>query len=202
MRNLVAVIAVFFISLSATVSAQARVVINVDKSQQRMIVVVDGVPRYAWDVSTGRANFSTPTGVFTPQRLERTWFSRKYYDSPMPYSIFFHRGYAIHGSYEISRLGGPASHGCIRLHPQHAATLFALVRSAGPSATTIVVSGETMTARRRRPALEARYRAAPEVEIVPPAVRRVYRGSPPFVDAVDPYEDDGWIAWGDRRRWR
>lgn len=39
----------------------------------------------------------------------------------MPHSIFFHGGYAIHGSYEINRLGGPASHGCIRLHPANAA---------------------------------------------------------------------------------
>ena len=59
----------------------------------------------------------------------------------MPHSIFFHGGYAIHGSYEINRLGGPASHGCIRLHPANAAALFALVKSEGMSATTIVVSG-------------------------------------------------------------
>jgi len=64
-----------------------------------------------------------------------------YYDSPMPHSIFFHGGYAIHGSYEINRLGGPASHGCIRLHPVNAATLFALVKGEGMAATTIVVAG-------------------------------------------------------------
>jgi hypothetical protein len=64
-----------------------------------------------------------------------------YYNSPMPHSIFFHGGYAIHGSYEINRLGGPASHGCIRLHPANAAALFELVKSEGLGATTIVVSG-------------------------------------------------------------
>jgi lipoprotein-anchoring transpeptidase ErfK/SrfK len=53
----------------------------------------------------------------------------------------FHGGYAIHGSYEINRLGGPASHGCIRLHPANAATLFALVKQKGISNTIIVVSG-------------------------------------------------------------
>lgn len=137
--------------LATTWDAQARVVIQVDKSQQRMTVVVNGVPQHSWPVSTGRASFGTPSGTFAPQRLERMWFSRKYYDSPMPYSIFFHRGYAIHGSYEISKLGGPASHGCIRLHPQNAATLFALVRTAGASNTTIVVSGDSMMARRRAP---------------------------------------------------
>jgi lipoprotein-anchoring transpeptidase ErfK/SrfK len=71
--------------------------------------------------------------------LARRWFSRKYYNSPMPHSIFFHRGFAIHGSYEISRLGGPASHGCIRLHPANAAVLFGIVRHEGMGATTIVV---------------------------------------------------------------
>jgi hypothetical protein len=59
----------------------------------------------------------------------------------MPHSIFFHGGYAIHGSYEINRLGGPASHGCIRLHPANAAALFELVKSEGTGATSIVVSG-------------------------------------------------------------
>jgi len=62
-----------------------------------------------------------------------------YYNSPMPYSIFFHGGYAIHGSYEINRLGGPASHGCVRLHPSNAATLYALVSREGMGATTIVI---------------------------------------------------------------
>jgi lipoprotein-anchoring transpeptidase ErfK/SrfK len=68
----------------------------------------------------------------------------------MPYSIFFHGGYAIHGSYEINRLGGPASHGCIRLHSQNAAALFALVKQQGIDATTIVVSGQNPVGRRRR----------------------------------------------------
>jgi len=122
----------------------ANVLIAVDKGTQTMSVSVNGVSRYQLAVSTGRAGYSTPVGTYRPQRLERTWFSRLYYNSPMPHSIFFHGGYAIHGSYEINRLGGPASHGCIRLHPQNAATLFALVESEGRGATTIVVSGSNL----------------------------------------------------------
>jgi lipoprotein-anchoring transpeptidase ErfK/SrfK len=121
-------------------AAEASVLIAVDKSTQQMSVSVDGVPRYRWVVSTGRAGYGTPSGTYRPQRLERTWFSKEYYNSPMPHSIFFHGGYAIHGSYEIHRLGGPASHGCIRLHPANAATLFALVKQRGMGDTTIVVS--------------------------------------------------------------
>lgn len=121
--------------------ASASVVVHIDKSSQRMSVSVDGSPRYTWAVSTGRAGYGTPNGTFGPQRLARTWFSKKYYDSPMPHSIFFYGGFAIHGSYEIRRLGGPASHGCVRLHPRNAATLYALVQSHGMGATRIVVSG-------------------------------------------------------------
>jgi hypothetical protein len=124
-------------------TARANILIAVDKSAQQMSVSVDGAPRYQWSVSTGRAGYGTPSGTYHPQRLETTWFSKAYYNSPMPHSIFFHGGYAIHGSYEINRLGGPASHGCIRLHPSNAATLFALVRQEGMGATTIVVSGQS-----------------------------------------------------------
>src|SRR6476661_5153101 len=121
--------------------ASAHVLISVDKSAQQMSVSVDGVPRYRFAVSTGRAGYGTPSGTYHPQRLAASWFSKLYYNSPMPHSIFFHGGYAIHGSYEINRLGGPASHGCIRLHPANAAALFELVKSEGTGATSIVVSG-------------------------------------------------------------
>jgi lipoprotein-anchoring transpeptidase ErfK/SrfK len=118
------------LGLSA-VATHANVLISIDKSTQQMLVSVDGVPHHRWAVSTGRVGYGTPSGTYRPQRMERTWFSKLYYNSPMPYSIFFHGGYAIHGSYEINRLGGPASHGCIRLHPANAATLFALVKQGG-----------------------------------------------------------------------
>src|SRR3979490_2647931 len=142
--------------MSVLVSAAgAHAQINVDKSSQQMTVSVDGTPRYHFAVSTGRPGLGTPSGTFHPQRMERTWFSKEYYNSPMPHSIFFHGGFAIHGSYEISQLGGPASHGCIRLHPDNAATLYSLVQQQGAEATTIVVSGE-LSARRTTPA-EAEY---------------------------------------------
>jgi hypothetical protein len=136
-------------------AAGAHILINVDKSSQQMTVAVDGAPRYHFAVSTGRPGLGTPSGTFHPQRMERTWFSKEYYNSPMPHAIFFHGGFAIHGSYEISQLGGPASHGCIRLHPDNAATLYGLVQQEGMEATTIVVSGE-LSARRRAPS-EAEY---------------------------------------------
>ena len=120
--------------------ARADVVVQIDKSSQHMAVSVDGVMRYDWPVSTGRSGYGTPSGVFHPQLMARRWFSRKYYNSPMPHAIFFYGGFAIHGTYELARLGGPASHGCVRLHPAHAATLFALVERNGPRHTRIEIS--------------------------------------------------------------
>ena len=133
------------VGLAMTVSAgdaQARLDLYIDKSSQRIAVVQDGYMRYVWPVSTGRDGDGAPSGVYSPERLERSWFSREYYDSPMPYAIFFRNGYAIHGSYDITRLGGPASHGCIRLYPQDAALLFAMVEQEGPENTTIVIGGD------------------------------------------------------------
>ena len=124
----------------ALTPACAGVVVRIDKSSQRMAVSVDGTMRYSWPVSTGRRGYGTPSGVFHPQMMARRWFSRKYYNSPMPHSIFFYRGYAIHGTYDLARLGGPASHGCLRLRPSNAAALFALVERRGRGNTRIVIS--------------------------------------------------------------
>jgi lipoprotein-anchoring transpeptidase ErfK/SrfK len=132
----------------SSVTAQAGIVVTVDKTAQRLTVEVDGSSRYRWPVSTGRWGYNTPNGSYRPQWLARKWFSRKYDWSPMPYSIFFNGGYAIHGSYEVSRLGRPASHGCIRLHPGNAAVLFALVKDRVDD-TSIVVTGEAPVQRMR-----------------------------------------------------
>jgi lipoprotein-anchoring transpeptidase ErfK/SrfK len=126
-------------SLLATTEALAEVVVHIDKSAQRMSVSVNGQPRYDWPVSTGRSGYGTPSGVFHPQMMARSWFSKKYYNSPMPYSIFFYHGFAIHGTTDIRRLGGPASHGCVRLHPSNAATLYALVERNGRGNTRIEI---------------------------------------------------------------
>jgi hypothetical protein len=138
LRILVAIAASILFGTVAT--ASAGVVITVDKTAQQLTVTVNGMPRYNWSVSTARDGYRTPVGTYRPERLERQWFSRKYDWSPMPHSIFFHGGYAIHGSTEVSRLGRPASHGCIRLHPSNAATLFSLVQ-ANYNDTRIIITG-------------------------------------------------------------
>ena len=126
--------------LSALPAAASTVTAKIDLSEQTMRVYVDGWPRYTWAVSTARRGYRTPVGTYRAQRLERMWYSRKYDMSPMPHSIFFKGGYAIHGTNYIKSLGKPASHGCVRLHPDNAATLFSLVRENGMANMRVIVT--------------------------------------------------------------
>jgi lipoprotein-anchoring transpeptidase ErfK/SrfK len=140
MRRNVLLAILFGLVLSVPSIAQADIVARINLSNQRMAVFVDGAPRYSWPISTARPGYRTPTGTFKPTALVRYHRSSIYDGSPMPYSIFFLRGYAIHGSYEIKHLGRPASHGCIRLHPKNAAALYSLVQRYGSGNTVIKIS--------------------------------------------------------------
>ena len=139
MRGNVLLSILFSLVLSVPSIAQADIVARINLSNQRMAVFVDGAPRYSWPISTARPGYRTPTGTFKPTALVRYHRSSIYEGSPMPYSIFFLRGYAIHGSYEIKHLGRPASHGCIRLHPTNAAALYSLVQRYGTGITLIKI---------------------------------------------------------------
>lgn len=116
-----------------------KVMVRVDMSTQTMTVLVHGKVTYVWKVSTARSGYKTPTGFWTPYRMHVMWHSRKYDNAPMPHSIFFHEGFAIHATPYVARLGKPASHGCVRLHPDNAKTLFALARQYGPSAVRVSI---------------------------------------------------------------
>ena len=127
-----------FVMMAWAAPASAGVVVTIDKSTQRMKVVVDGVQKYTWPVSTGAKGYVTPSGTYSAFRMEEEHYSQEWDDAPMPYSIFFtHQGHAIHGS--NSRLGVPLSHGCVRLAPQNAATLYKLVQREGLYSTRVVV---------------------------------------------------------------
>jgi hypothetical protein len=121
-------------------AAQASIYVEVDRSEQLMRVYVENELYYVWPVSTGRGRYRTPAGQFQPYSLRRHHRSSKYNNAPMPYSIFYRGGYAIHGTDAIHRLGSPASHGCVRLHMANARELFALVQEFGKHATRIVIS--------------------------------------------------------------
>ena len=136
MRSIV-IAALISFALTVPAAAAKSVVARVDLSEQKMRVIVDGEVAHEWAVSTGRGRYRTPTGSFQPYRMHKRYFSKKYHGAPMPYSVFYHRGYAIHGTTEVKKLGRPASHGCVRLHPDNARKLFTLIKRVGPKATRI-----------------------------------------------------------------
>src|SRR5262249_21380531 len=89
-----------------TKKAGSAVLININKAKQEMTVFLDGIEKYHWPVSTGRAGYSTPSGTYTATSMNEIWYSKQWDNSPMPHSIFFMRdGHAIHGSYEVKNLG-------------------------------------------------------------------------------------------------
>ena len=133
------VLLALYFALSVGPALADKIVVVVDIPMQTMHVRVDGVTKYRWDVSTGRAGYATPAGRYQPISMHKRWYSRKYDNAPMPYAIFFHGGYAIHGTTDLKRLGRTASHGCVRLHPDNAATLFSLVKEIGSENTVIRV---------------------------------------------------------------
>jgi len=139
-RSLVAAGLAALFAVVSSLPALADVRIRIDKSSQTMTVAVNGWAQYQWAVSTAKRGYYTPTGTWRPFRLERSWYSRKYDNAPMPNSIFFTGGYAIHGTVHVSQLGRPASRGCIRLHPAHARELFALVSQYGMGRTRITIT--------------------------------------------------------------
>jgi len=120
--------------------ARADILARIDLSEQRLYLYVDGEQKHVWKVSAGKRPGWTHTGTFRPQFLSRNHRSRLFRGAPMPYAVFYDRDWAIHGTTAISRLGKPASHGCVRLHPKNAAVLFDLVVRQGKKNTVIWIT--------------------------------------------------------------
>ena len=128
----------------ATLPEHGSILVNIDKSKQSMTVFVNGIQRYHWPVSTGAPGHSTPSGSYTASSMNEIWYSKQWDNAPMPHAVFFTKeGHAIHGTNEIKRLGKAASHGCVRLSPPNAATLYALVEENGLDHTQVVLAGLT-----------------------------------------------------------
>lgn len=139
----VALACALVLTLSPVLARQAKaagITARIDLSDQRMRVYRDGRQIHDWPVSTARRGYRTPIGTFRPGRMHRRYFSRKYHGAPMPHSVFFLGGYAIHGTNDIRNLGRPASHGCVRLHPDNARRLFGLISDGGKQNARIVIT--------------------------------------------------------------
>ncbi len=117
----------------------APIVVRVDLSEQRMYVYRDERLVHTFPVSSGRGKYGTPTGRWNAYWLSPKHRSRKYNNAPMPWAVFFHEGYAIHGTTDLRNLGRPASHGCIRLHPDNARTFFKMVEASGKESTLVSI---------------------------------------------------------------
>jgi len=121
-------------------NARADVLAHIDLSEQRLHLYVDGEKKHTWKVSTGKKHGWTHTGTFRPQFLSKNHRSSLFRGAPMPYSVFYDSHWAVHGTTAINRLGKPASHGCVRLHPKNAAVLFNLVAKQGKKNSVIWIT--------------------------------------------------------------
>jgi hypothetical protein len=188
--------------LAASTAAQAKIAITVDKDNQELTVVQDGVEKYRWPVSSGIPSRETPSGSFRTFRMEEDHYSKEFDDAPMPNAIFFTKmGHAIHGTDSVNRLGTPASHGCVRLSRENAKILYAMVKEDGVLNTTVTLTGSSQVALARnprpaKPTAVARRDVAPTydaagnpMDIAPQA----YVGNRRVVRQVQQSDDDRYI---------
>ena len=127
--------------LAGIAPARADIVAQVSISRQLMTVTVDSAEAHVWPISTARRGYVTPKGTFRVQSMHRMTYSRLFNNAPMPFTIFYHGHYGIHGTTELKKLGQPASAGCVRLHPDNARTLFEMVQKRGPASFQVLVDG-------------------------------------------------------------
>lgn len=108
--------------------------IRIDLTKQRLYGLENGQIKFTFVCSTSKSGLvlsndeeSEEThdhiGVFTVLTKQINRFSKKYRVN-MPYALGYHGGHFIHATTEISRLGRRASHGCVRLSPRDAKTLY------------------------------------------------------------------------------
>ena len=119
---------------------RADILAHIDLSEQRLHLYVDGEKKYTWKISGGLRPGWTHTGTFRPQFLSKNHRSSLFGGAPMPYSVFYDRDWAVHGTTAVKRLGSPASRGCVRLDPKNAAVLFNLVLKQGKKNSVIWIT--------------------------------------------------------------
>lgn len=100
--------------------------IEVDLSEQMLTAWQGEAIVLQTIVSTGRAEYPTVIGTW-PIRVKyvSTRMIGPGYDTPnVPWTMYFHWGYAIHGAYWHNDFGTPVSHGCVNMRPAEAKLLF------------------------------------------------------------------------------
>jgi lipoprotein-anchoring transpeptidase ErfK/SrfK len=135
---------------------------RIDLGTQTMTVSDKNGVIASWKISSARGGYRTPTGTYTPHYAARMHYSKQYHMSPMPYSVFFNEGVAVHGTNDLRNLGRPASHGCVRSHPKNAKVFYDLVQKHGMQMTRVSVVGKSpyspvVAERKRRAAPKPAY---------------------------------------------
>ena len=134
---LFAIVTLLFCTVSTALAETVSAKISI--ASQTMTVYVNDAPVHTWPVSTARRGYTTPLGNYAPYWLSKNHRSKAYNNAPMPYAVFFLRGYAVHGTTDVKALGRPASHGCVRLLTENARTFYELVERSGKKNVSIVV---------------------------------------------------------------
>ena len=121
---------------------------DVIKSKQTLYLHLNGELLDSFWVSTGLPSYETPEMNLRPSGpLFKKYTSKKFPGGNfqglgnMPYVVFIKGGYAIHGTTtgNFAKLGKPASHGCIRLHPLNARIFYELVNRIGLENTWVSI---------------------------------------------------------------
>ncbi len=90
-------------------------VMCISKGNNKLTWVIDGVPQYQFDVRFGSEQLPTREGTFAVTWKKVDVISNLYH-TPMPYSMFFSGGQAVHYSSNFARLGyNGSSHGCVNV---------------------------------------------------------------------------------------
>jgi len=112
--------------------------IDISITQQSLVAYIGEKPVYATLVSTGRGGMGDPEKVFATVRGTFMIYSKhvsatmdgsedkadSYALLDVPMVQYFHKGYALHGTYWHDEFGKIRSHGCVNLSPIDSAWLF------------------------------------------------------------------------------
>lgn len=100
--------------------------IEVDLSAQMLFAYRGDQIINSFLVSTGTQDHPTVTGAYKiyAKHYTYTMVGPGYNLPDVPYSLFFHKGYSIHGTYWHSNFGTPMSHGCVNMNTADAAWIY------------------------------------------------------------------------------
>lgn len=100
--------------------------IEVDLSEQMVYTYRGDTFLQSFLVSTGTSSYPTVTGTFKIYAKYPAYLmvGDGYYLPDVPYSMFFYKGYSLHGTYWHSNFGTPMSHGCVNMVTSDAAWVY------------------------------------------------------------------------------